>query len=138
MRYLARTFGALLITAAMACSNSSPTESSPPPGISGTYTATAFTTSEGGVSIDRLAAGLIMIIKLRSDGTTTGTITASGTTTPVAGTWDTTGTELHFHEDRATFLTEIPFHVQTRSLVADTVVGPTRYAIVLRKIGSAS
>lgn len=138
MRYLARPFGALLLGAAIACSNSTDADSSPTPGVVGTYSAASFVTTEGGLSIDRIAAGLVMIVRLRDDGTTTGTIAGNGATVPVAGTWDTTGTELHFHDSHATFLEQLPFHIQARSLTADDVSGATRYRIVLNKVRSGN
>lgn len=116
----------------MACSNS--TDNAPPPGVAGTYSAATFRTSEGGVSIDRIASGLIMVVRLREDGSTTGTISEGGAVKAIAGTWDTTGTALHFHDAGTAFLDSLPFEVHARSLTTDDLAGMTRYTIVLRKV----
>lgn len=124
--------GAVLLGATIACSNS--TESSPPSGLAGRYAASTFVTTEDGHSLDRIAAGLVMIIRLRDDGTTAGTIGGSGSPLPITGTWDTTGAELRFHNSHTTFLDQLPFHVQARNLTADDVAGATQYRITLRKV----
>ena len=132
MRYPTRLLAAALLGTAFACSNS--TDSSPPPGLAGTYSAASFRTIDGGVSIDRIAAGLIMVIRLRDNGTTTGTISERGTVKPITGTWDTTGTAVHFHDAGSAFLNDLPFQVHSGSLSADDSSGTTRYTIVLRKV----
>lgn len=132
MRYLVRPLAAVVLGMAMACSNS--TDNSPPPGVAGTYSAATFKTSEGGVSIDRLASGLIMVVRLRDDGSTTGTISEGGAVKTIAGTWDTTGAALHFHDAGTTFLDDLPFEVHAKSLTTDDLAGTTRYTIVLRKV----
>jgi hypothetical protein len=103
------------------------------PTLVGTYTATEFTTRTFGGTIDRLAEGLKMQVTLNANGTTVGFVTASGQTVPVAGTWDTAGAVLHFEQETANFMRQVPFQIRPGKLLGDTLLGVTVFHIVLRR-----
>lgn len=133
MRTRSRRYAApfLLLGLLTACSDS--TSPARETGLEGTYSATTFTTTTHGGTIDRIAEGLRMSITLKAGGSTIGSVTASGETVLVVGTWDTTGTRLHFEQETANFLRQVPFEVQPGKLLGDTLLGVTIYHIVLTK-----
>lgn len=87
-----------------------------PPVIEGAYHATIFTTAVHGIVTDRLAEGGSITITLNGDGTTTGSLFASGAGVSMAGTWDTDGSVVHFHQDVNTFVRQTPFEVSPDAL----------------------
>ena len=105
----------------------------PPPGIVGNWTATAFTTTTAGGTIDRFAQGARVNLTLRADFTTSGVVTAEGATVAFAGTWDTTQAVLRLHPENPIFLDRLPFQVQPNELVGDALIGVTDFHVVLRR-----
>ncbi len=132
-RPVATLASALLVVAGMLSACSDATSPSPNPRVEGSYAATIFTTTTAGGTIDRIAEGLSLTITLKSDGTTEGSVTAEGATVPVAGTWDTTQNVVHFHQETANFLRQIPFRVRPNQLLGDTTLGVTRFRVTLTK-----
>ena len=105
----------------------------PPPGLEGNWTATAFTTTTAGGTIDRFAQGARVNLTLRADFTTSGSVTAEGATVPFTGTWDTTQAVLRLHPVNPIFLDRLPFQVRPNELLGDALIGVTDFHIVLRR-----
>jgi hypothetical protein len=131
---LARLFGLLILSPAVACSDytSAP---NPPEGV-GSYAATTFTTTANGVTQDQLALGVTLTLTLAADGTTAGSLlvpAASDTPVDLAGTWSRAGTVVTFHHATPTFIDVLPFDLQGRTLVAAGTVGTNVIRVTLSR-----
>ncbi|HKP28213.1 MAG TPA: hypothetical protein VJU15_02380 [Gemmatimonadales bacterium] len=118
----------------IACYDSTgPYNPPPPPTLEGVWTATAFTTTNAGGTIDRFAEGLRFNITVNPNGTTQGAITSPTGDLTFAGTWDTTQAVLRFHQENPIFLDQLPFGVLPNRLVGDAHIGATDFHVILVK-----
>lgn len=129
-------FLVLLAGATLACSDSTGPLSPADP--VGTYTATQFTTTFNGETIDQLAQGVSITVALAADGTVTGTLAVpipDEVTVPLqlAGTWTRQGADLRFDLFPDTFLDLLPFQQDGTRLVAEGVVGPGTIRVTLSR-----
>ena len=131
MRRLAR-LGLLLTTAAALACNDAPTRPSQPR-LEGTYTATVFTATTPDTTFDLLADGGSLTLAINEDGTTTGAQIFGGTSTDLAGQWDTAAGSLHLHLATPGLLILTPFAVRPNRLQADTVINSFAFHITLLK-----
>ena len=122
----------LLLTAAVACGDG-PTSPSVE-AVTGTYTATQLTTTEGGTSTNQLAAGASITLTLNANGTTSGRFIVPGELdADLTGTWTLSGTTVSLSHSADTFLTDTDFQVQGNRLVGDETFGSTRVQVTLTK-----
>ncbi len=101
-----------------------------PTDVAGTYTATSFTSTQGGNTTDLLAAGSSVTATLAPDGTTTGRLFVPAAVTgglgtldeDLAGTWQLTGSTVTFDQSADTFLNDIVLVVESNQLRGEFVV----------------
>jgi hypothetical protein len=102
--------------------------------VTGTYTATQLTTTEGGTSTNQLAAGASITLTLNANGTTSGRFIVPGELdADLTGTWTLSGTTVSLSHSADTFLTDTDFQVQGNRLVGDETFGSTRVQVTLTK-----
>jgi hypothetical protein len=123
--------GLLLATAAtLGCSDAThPTE----PRLEGTYTATAFTAVTPETTFDLLAEGVSLTITLDPDGTTTGSLVASGLVTDLTGEWDTTAATLRLHLATPEILTRTVFVIGPNRLQGESILADFVFHLTLTK-----
>lgn len=109
--------------------------------LAGTYEATTFTGSEGGVTVDLLAEGGALTITLTSDGSTTGTMTIPASLSEsgeeevesMAGSWTLAGQTVLFGQESDTVIRDVPFEIIPGGLEAEGTFGDTSVHIVLTR-----
>lgn len=107
----------------------------PAPGVVGAYVTTAFTTSRGGITTDRLAQGITLTIRLASDGSTEGSLAGPpDVSVDMGGTWALSGTTVTFTQDADTFVALLPFEVIPDGLQAEGDIEGTQFRITLRRV----
>ena len=126
------------MTIALACDGDpfAPTVSN----VTGSYTATTFTTTSGGVTTDHLADGASFTITLRADGTTTGRLFIPGgdegggdLDADMAGTWTLTGSTVEFTQTADTFVRDMPFTASRNRLGGIATFSGTTIRVTLVK-----
>jgi hypothetical protein len=124
----------ILLGATLACSESTSPSSHPNP--VGLYSASQFTTTANGVTVDQLAEGVTLTITLAANGTTTGTLTvpaAGSGALDLTGTWTRDGGVVTFHHATQTFLDVLPFQLVGDQLEAEGLVGPGVIRVTLSR-----
>jgi hypothetical protein len=124
----------VLLAATLACSGSISSSSQLNP--VGVYSATRFTTTANGVTIDQLAEGVTLTITLAANGTTMGALTvpaAGSVPLDLTGTWTRDGDVVTFHHATETFLDALPFRLIGDQLEAEGLVGPGVIRVTLSR-----
>lgn len=103
------------------------------PSLTGSYSATQFSTTVGGRTLDRIAEGLVLNISLREDSTTTGFLAIGEDTIRFAGTWDSTQATVHLHRTTVDLLELLPLHLVPPLLVGDSTFGAVRFRVTLKR-----
>lgn len=103
--------------------------------VAGTYTATTFTTTTGGVTTDQLDEGASLDIVLSANGTTTGTLVAPGgsPSESMAGSWSLSGNTVTFSQPADTFVNDMSFQVVGNTLQGDETFSGTRIQVTLTR-----
>lgn len=103
--------------------------------IAGTYTATTFTTTTGGVTTDELDDGASLDIVLSANGNTTGSLVAPGgsPTLSMAGSWSLSGNTVTFSHQADSFVRNMAFQVSGNTLVGDETFSGTRIQVTLTR-----
>jgi len=110
-----------------------------PKSVVGTYAATTFMATAGGVTTNLLTSGASVTLILGADGTTSGRLFVPASVTPqvdasLAGTWTFSGpTDIDLASNTDTFLRDMVFSVSGNTLVGDQTFGATRIQVVLTK-----
>ncbi len=124
----------LLLGATLACSESTSPSNHPSP--VGVYSASQFTTTANGVTVDQLAEGVTLTITLAADGTTSGTLTvpaAGSVPLDLTGTWTRDSGVVTFHHATQSFLDVLPFQLIGDQLEAEGIVGPGVIRVTLSR-----
>ena len=142
LTFLPKVHAALVLLAAVgagvACGGEafSPTTQN----VAGAYTATAFTTTTGGVTTNQLAAGASLTLDLTVGGAVTGRLFLPGGAEgganldeDMAGTWTLTGNTVQFDQSADTFVRDVSFVATENRLTGDDVFGGTTLHVVLTK-----
>lgn len=125
-------------SAAFACGGESfaPTNTN----VAGAYTATAFTTTTGGVLTNQLAAGASLTLNLAAGGTVTGRLFVPGGAegggnldADMAGTWTLSGNTVEFEQGADTFVRDMEFAATENRLTGDATFSGTSVHVVLTK-----
>jgi hypothetical protein len=120
------------VTAALAC-GSNPTGPSLA-AVAGTYTATQFTTTDGGTATNQLAAGASIALTLNANGTTSGRLIVPGQLdADLTGTWTVNGNRVTLSQSADTFLRNMPLRVLGNTLIGDQTFSGTRVQVTLTK-----
>lgn len=107
--------------------------------VTGAYTATTLTSTNGSVVTDQLAAGSSLTITLSADGTTTGRLffpfTGSGGSLDVslAGTWTLNRNTVEFTHTADSFLRDMTFTASRDALEGQATFGGSVVRVVLTK-----
>jgi hypothetical protein len=109
--------------------------------VAGFYQATTFSITQGGSTTDELAEGSSLIITLNTDGTTIGHLFVPGMdeggadfNTSLDGSWTLDGNTVHFAQTEDSFVRDIPFTADGRTLRADaTLADGTAFHLTLSK-----
>lgn len=103
--------------------------------IAGTYTATTFTTTTGGVTTDELDEGASLDLVLSANGNTTGSLVAPGgsPTLSMAGSWSLSGNTVTFSQQADSFVRNMAFQVSGNTLVGDETFSGTRIQVTLTR-----
>ena len=106
--------------------------------LAGNYTATFFTTTEAGQSTNQLTEGASVTMNLASNGTTTGSLVippSSGgpETLDLTGTWARNGNIVTFSHAADTFIRDMDFTVNGRTLVGDRLFDDVRVQLTLTR-----
>lgn len=108
--------------------------------IAGSYTATTFTTTSGGVTTDQLAAGASFTITLASNGATTGRLFVPGggqgggdLDADMTGTWTLVGSTVEFAQTADTFVRDMPFTASVNRLQGQEMFSNTTIRVTLAK-----
>lgn len=129
-----RLLGLLTLGALWACSEApNPTGPADAPGV---YSATEFTTTANGITVDQLANGVTLTITLATDGHTSGSLSvpaAGGDPVDLAGRWTRTGSNITFQHPLQTFLDVLTFDLTDTRLTAVGVVGPNLIRVTLSR-----
>lgn len=133
MRHLRVTYPAILALAAgIACTD--PTAPSSPPEPVGNYEIAEFTITTPDTVFDEIAEGVTLRISLAADGSTSGALSVPAAT-PVpldlTGSWHRQGDSVTFAHTTRVFLDLLTFTLVDHRLVAEGVVGPGRFRVVL-------
>lgn len=117
-------------------------DSTSPPPIAGTYTATTLSvTPSGQSSIDVLAQGGTLSITIAADNSTTGTLYLPSSVTggapmtaSMAGTAVRSGSAVRFQQSADTFVRDLVFTLSGTSLqVTNQTVATATYTVVLKR-----
>lgn len=121
-----------LLVAGAACDDSTGPDRE---NVAGTYTATTFTTTTGGVTTDQLEDDASLDIVLFVNGTTSGSLVAPGgsPSESMAGTWSLSGNTVTFSQQADTFVRNMSFQVAGNTLVGDETFSGTRIQVTLTK-----
>ena len=107
--------------------------------VAGTYTATTFLATTGGVTTNLLTSGATVTLILGADGTTSGRLFIPASVTPqvdapLTGTWTFfNATDIDLASNSDTFLRDMLFTIAGNTLVGDQTFNATRIQIVLTK-----
>jgi len=107
--------------------------------VAGTYMATTFLATTGGVTTNLLTSGASVTLILNADGTTSGRLfvpasVAPQVDAPLTGTWTFfSATDIDLSSNSDTFLRDMLFTVTGNTLVGDQTFSATRIQIVLTK-----
>ena len=103
--------------------------------VVGTYTATTFTTTTGGVTTDELDEGASLDIVLSANGNTTGSLVAPGgsPTLSMAGSWSLSGNTVTFSQPADSFVRNMSFQVSGNTLMGDETFSGTRIQVILTR-----
>jgi predicted small lipoprotein YifL len=107
--------------------------------VAGTYMATTFLATTGGVTTNLLTSGASVTLILGADGTTSGRLFVPASVTPqvdapLTGTWTFfNATDIDIASNSDTFLRDMLFTVSGNTLVGDQTFNATRIQIVLTK-----
>ena len=108
--------------------------------IAGTYSATTFTSTNGGTTTDHLAAGGSLTLTLGSDGATTGRLFVPGGAegggdldADMQGTWTLSGTAVDFAQTADTFVRDMTFSAEPSRLRGAAAFSGTTIRVVLQK-----
>jgi hypothetical protein len=108
--------------------------------VAGSYSATSFTTTTGGVTTDQLAGGASFTITLATNGTTSGRLFVPGgdegggdLDADLAGTWTLTGTTVEFAQTADTFVRDMPFTASRNRLQGEATFSGTVVRVTLTK-----
>ena len=107
--------------------------------VAGTYMATTFLATTGGVTTNLLTSGASVTLILGADGTTSGRLFVPASVAPqvdasLAGTWTFfNATDIDITSTTDTFIRDMLFSVGGNTLVGDQTFGATRIQIVLTK-----
>ncbi|MGH7461254.1 MAG: hypothetical protein ACREMA_09530 [Longimicrobiales bacterium] len=136
---LSRKIMALAALALLACDSDDPFTPSVD-NVSGSYTATTFTTTIAGVTTDQLAAGASVTLTLAAVGTTSGRLFVPDADedggdfdADLTGTWTLTGTTVSFAHSADTFIRDINFVAADRQLTAEGSFGGDAVRLVLSR-----
>ena len=106
----------------------------------GSYSATTFTTTNGGSTTDQLAAGASLVLTLADNGTATGRLFVPGGAqgggdldADMAGTWTLTGRIVNFDQTADTFVRDMPFTVESNRLRGEATFSGTTIRVTLDK-----
>ncbi len=125
------SFLAVAVVAAVACSDAfKPTTEN----VTGDYQLESFTTDSAGVHKDWVAAGASMEVLLTPLGDVIGQLIGPLDTASMLGTWELTGTTVHFTQDADTFVRDVDWIASERHLSGDETFGIVRVRVVLKKI----
>jgi hypothetical protein len=108
--------------------------------VAGQYTATTFTVVESGNTIDVLAAGGSLTITLTTSGTTTGQLIVPASVTggsplvaSMDGTYTLTNGVVTFSQSADTFVRNMPFTVQGKTLTGSSIFSGATVSVVLTR-----
>lgn len=100
--------------------------------LAGDYRATTLTVTQGGSTLDALAAGVELEVTLRADGTTEGRFFVPAAlnepdegdlVADLEGTWTLQGSTVRFEHDADTLVRDMEFTVRGRRLEAEETLG---------------
>lgn len=104
------------------------------------FGAITFTTTEAGQTVDWLARGASLTIRLAPNGSTEGRLfipeadeDGSDLDADMAGTWTLVGDTVRFSQSADTFVRDMPFVARDGRLEGDRVFGGTRVRVTLVK-----
>ncbi|MGH7638637.1 MAG: hypothetical protein ACREOK_13400 [Gemmatimonadaceae bacterium] len=108
--------------------------------VAGVYTATTFTSTTSGATINHLAEGSQILILLSTDGSTEGQLLVPGgnddgsdVNEELTGTWTLSGSTVQFDHAADTFLLDMPFAVSGTRLLGDATIDGTRVQVTLAR-----
>lgn len=108
--------------------------------VAGSYTATSFISTTGGVTTNHLTAGGSLLITLAPNGTTTGRLFVPGGAAgggnldaDMVGTWTLAGSIVEFTQGSDTFVRDIAFTASANRLRGQGTFGGTLVRITLDK-----
>ena len=114
----------------------------PPPGVPGSYHATAFSLASNGVPYDLLPSGASLTMTLANDHTTTGRLVipaefagGSAVDESMAGTWRQSHDTVYFDGPADTFVRDVPFVVRTNTLWGEYDPPGGQLRVTLMKYG---
>jgi hypothetical protein len=135
---LARFLATAAATVTLACDDAfAPSMSN----VSGTYTATTFTSTNGGATTNHLAAGASLTITLLSNGTTTGRLFIPGASeegggdldADMAGTWTLNDSTVEFAQTADTFVRDMAFTASRDRLSSEETFGSYTIRVTITK-----
>jgi hypothetical protein len=112
--------------------------------MTGTYTATSFTTTiNGQAAVNQLTNGSSLSITINSDGSTTGQLVLVGgaegggnLTASMAGTWTQSGSTLTLTQSADTFVRDLTFTITGNKLIASATFTDSQLQVTLTRSGS--
>lgn len=126
-----------ILAGAGACS-----DSTEPVSLTGEYTATKFTSTLQGTTVDILGGGASISITLTNSGTTTGRLFvpasltgSSDFTASMDGTYTVSNGTITFHQNADTFFRDLTFTQVGNTLVGTGVFGTATDSVVLTRTG---
>lgn len=115
-------------------------ETTGPESVAGQYTATTFTVVESGNTTDVLAAGGSLTITLTTSGTTTGQLIVPASVTggsplvaSMDGTYTLTNGVVILSQSADTFVRDMPFTVQGKTLTGSSIFSGVTVSVVLTR-----
>lgn len=104
------------------------------------FGALTFTSTTDGETIDQLAQGASISLRLDPDGTTEGQLLVpagdedgSDIAADLAGTWELNGDVVTLDHDADTFLRDMPLELRANQLVGDATFSGTRVDVALQR-----
>jgi hypothetical protein len=136
-----RTFLATAGLALLACGSEGTPFSPTVETVAGSYHATTFTATQGGIPLNLLLGGGSLTLTLHEDGTTTGRLLVPGggeagedLDVDLAGTWTLTGSTVTFDQPNAdTFVRDMAFTAERNRLSGEENFGDFAISVVLTK-----
>ena len=109
-------------------------------GAAGDFGTLSFTTDDGSESIDWLAAGATLELRLTADGKTTGRLFIPGLDEDggdmdedLTGTWTLASNVVHFDHGADTFIRDMPFRVEGNRLVGEASFDEVKVRVELAR-----